>query len=60
MIERSAPEERVAAEPAADRLGAGEMYVLSRVRNATAGPRSDVDPLVHLRGTREQRAALEQ
>lgn len=52
--------ERVAAELDGDRLGVAGLYLIGSVKNATAGPKSDIDLLVHFRGTPEQRTALEQ
>jgi len=51
--------ERIAAEIDPDRLGVSGLYLIGSVKNATAGPASDIDLLVHFRGTPEQRAALE-
>ncbi|HPM24505.1 MAG TPA: nucleotidyltransferase domain-containing protein, partial [Phycisphaerae bacterium] len=34
-------------------------YVFGSVKNGTAGPASDIDLLVHFRGSADQRAALE-
>ncbi len=51
--------ERVAAEIDPDRFGVQGLYLIGSVKNATAGPASDIDILVHFRGTSEQRAALE-
>lgn len=52
--------ERVAAELDPQRFGVAGLYVFGSVKNATAGPASDIDLLVHFRGTPEQRAALAQ
>ena len=51
--------EQIAAETDPLRFGVVAMYVIGSTKNATAGPASDVDLLVHVRGTPEQRAALE-
>ncbi len=51
--------ERIAAELDPARFGVQAVYLLGSVKNATSGPRSDIDLLVHFRGTPEQRAALE-
>ena len=51
--------ERIAAELDADRLGVQALYLIGSVKNATAGPASDIDILVHFRGTPAQREALE-
>jgi predicted nucleotidyltransferase len=52
------------AESIADRLdparfGVQALYVFGSTKNATAGPASDIDLLVHFTGTGEQRAELE-
>ncbi|MEW6249535.1 MAG: PEP/pyruvate-binding domain-containing protein [Planctomycetota bacterium] len=52
--------ERLAAQLDPERFGVQALYVLGSVKNATAGPASDIDLLVHFRGSRDQRAALEQ
>ena len=51
--------ERVAAELDPARFGVQGFYVFGSVKNATAGPASDIDVLVHFRGTPAQRAELE-
>ena len=51
--------ERIAAEIEPSRFGVEGVYLIGSVKNATAGPASDIDILVHFRGTPEQRAALE-
>jgi len=51
--------ERLAAQTDAERFGVVAMYVFGSAKNATAGPGSDLDMLVHFRGGREQRQALE-
>jgi pyruvate,water dikinase len=51
--------ERIAAQLDADRFGVVALYLFGSVKNATAGPSSDIDLLVHFRGTPEQREALE-
>jgi pyruvate, water dikinase len=50
--------ERIAAQGDAARFGVVAMYVFGSAKNATAGPGSDIDILVHVRGTEEQRKAL--
>ncbi len=50
--------EAIAAQVDPERFGVQAMYVLGSTKNATAGPSSDIDLLVHFRGTDEQRAAL--
>jgi len=42
-----------------ERLGVQNLYVFGSTKNATAGPASDIDMLVHFRGTSEQRHMLE-
>jgi predicted nucleotidyltransferase len=51
--------ERIAASLDAARFGVRAMYVLGSTKNATAGPASDIDLIVHVQGTAEQREALE-
>jgi len=50
--------ERIAAEIAADQLGVVALYLFGSVKNATAGPGSDIDLLVHFRGDEAQRREL--
>lgn len=40
------------------RFGVVNLYVFGSTKNATAGPKSDIDLLVHTRGTTEQKAEL--
>ncbi|HVL65956.1 MAG TPA: PEP/pyruvate-binding domain-containing protein [Vicinamibacterales bacterium] len=56
---RLAMAERIAADVDAARFGVKGMYVFGSTKNATAGPSSDIDLLVHVDGTDEQRRALE-
>ena len=51
--------EHIAAETDAERFGVVAMYVFGSTKNATAGPGSDIDMLVHFRGSAEQRRDLE-
>ena len=51
--------ERIAASLDPARYGVKAMYVLGSTKNATAGPASDIDLIVHLAGTPEQTKALE-
>jgi pyruvate,water dikinase len=51
--------ERIAAELDPQRFGVVAVYLIGSVKNATAGPASDIDLLIHFRGTPAQRAALE-
>lgn len=46
--------ERIAAEIDPERFGVVALYVFGSTKNATAGPGSDVDLLVHFRGTPAQ------
>ncbi len=51
--------EQIAAEMDPDRFGVVAAYVLGSTKNATAGPRSDLDLLIHVRGDAAQQHALE-
>jgi len=51
--------ERIAAELDAERFGVVAMYVIGSTKNASAGPNSDIDLLVHFRGDESQRSELE-
>jgi predicted nucleotidyltransferase len=51
--------ERIASALEAKRFGVKALYVFGSTKNATAGPGSDIDLLVHFAGTPEQRRALE-
>jgi hypothetical protein len=51
--------ERVAAELDPERFGVKGFYVYGSAKNATAGPGSDIDLLVHFAGSPEQRRELE-
>ena len=50
--------ERVASQLDPERFGVEALYLIGSAKNATAGPRSDIDLLVHCTGTPEQREAL--
>jgi predicted nucleotidyltransferase len=50
--------EKIAAELDGERFGVQAMYVFGSTKNATAGPGSDIDVLVHFRGTEKQREDL--
>jgi pyruvate, water dikinase len=50
--------ERIAEEADSARFGVRAMYVFGSSKNGTAGPGSDLDLLVHVSGTDEQRRAL--
>ncbi len=51
--------ERIASLMDPDRFGIKGMWVFGSTKNATAGPGSDIDLLVHFDGTPDQRARLE-
>jgi predicted nucleotidyltransferase len=51
--------ESIAAELDASRFGVKALYVIGSTKNGTAGPNSDIDLLIHSRGTESQRSALE-
>jgi hypothetical protein len=51
--------ERIAAEMDGDRFGVVKLYLIGSTKNASAGPNSDIDLIVHFRGTDEQRRSLE-
>ncbi len=51
--------ERIAAEADPVRFGIRGLYVFGSTKNATAGPRSDIDLLVHIDGSPEKRRDLE-
>jgi predicted nucleotidyltransferase len=50
--------ERIAAELDADRFRVKAIYVFGSVKNATAGPNSDIDLLVHDEGAGRERSEL--
>ncbi len=52
--------ECVAAQLDPQRFGVAGCYVFGSTKNATAGPASDIDLLIHFRGAGQQRQALEQ
>jgi hypothetical protein len=51
--------EHIVAEIDPDRFGIAAMYVFGSTKNASAGPSSDIDLLIHHRGTAEQRLEME-
>lgn len=51
---------RIAAHLDPARFGVKALYLFGSTKNATAGPASDIDLLVHFNGTDEQRRDLEQ
>ncbi len=50
--------ERIAARLDAPRLGVKAAYLIGSVKNATAGPASDIDLLLHVNGDESQRREL--
>jgi hypothetical protein len=50
--------EHIASKLDPARFGVQAMYVIGSSKNATAGPQSDIDLLVHFRGTKKQRQDL--
>jgi len=50
--------ERLAASVDRERFGIRQLYVFGSTKNATAGPGSDIDLLVHFRGDERQREEL--
>jgi pyruvate,water dikinase len=55
---RSRMAEQIAADLDPDRFGVKAMYIFGSVKNATAGPSSDIDLLVHDGGEDRQRDQL--
>jgi hypothetical protein len=51
--------EQIAAATDPERFGVAAMYVIGSTKNASAGPASDIDLLIHHRGSASQRAELE-
>ncbi len=51
--------ERIGAQLDPSRFGVKAFYVLGSSKNATAGPASDIDLLIHFEGTRKQRKDLD-
>jgi predicted nucleotidyltransferase len=51
--------EELCDELDASRYGVVAIYILGSTKNEDAGPDSDVDIIVHVRGNQEQRRALE-
>ncbi len=50
--------ERIARDVDRAELGVESMYLIGSVKNAIAGPASDIDLMVHFRGSKEQKALL--
>ncbi len=51
--------EQIAAQTDAERFGVAGLYLFGSTKNGNAGPASDIDLLVHFRGTPAQRRDLE-
>jgi hypothetical protein len=51
--------EQIAADIDADRFGVKSLYLFGSVKNATAGPSSDVDILIHDEGSESKRRELD-
>jgi hypothetical protein len=51
--------EHIASRLDAPRFGVKAMYIIGSTKNATAGPQSDIDLLVHFQGTPKQRRELQ-
>jgi hypothetical protein len=51
--------QKIASELDGARFGVKGFYLFGSTKNATAGPGSDIDVIVHVAGTPEQRQALE-
>ena len=49
----------IASQTDPERLGVEGFYLIGSTKNATAGPASDIDLLLHVRGTEKQQKALE-
>jgi len=50
--------ESIAGQLDGDRFGVKAMYVFGSTKNATAGPGSDIDLLIHFQGTEEKKRQL--
>jgi len=50
--------EHIASQLDPERFGVKRFYVFGSTKNATAGPKSDIDILVHFVGTKKQRNDL--
>ncbi len=51
--------QKIAEQLDPQRFGVAGLYVFGSAKNATAGPSSDIDVIVHFRGTAEQRSELD-
>jgi len=50
--------ERIARDVDQEKFGVESMYLIGSVKNAVAGPASDIDLMVHFKGDKEQRSQL--
>jgi predicted nucleotidyltransferase len=50
--------EQVASRLAPERFGVADLYLFGSTKNGTAGPASDIDLLIHFRGSESQRREL--
>jgi len=50
--------EEIAAQLDAKRFGVLAMYLFGSTKNATAGPGSDIDIIIHIRGSEDQKSLL--
>jgi pyruvate, water dikinase len=50
--------EQIAAQLDPQRFGVKDIYLIGSTKNATAGPASDIDLLIHFQGNEEQRKEL--
>ena len=50
--------ERIAADLDPQKFGVNAFYLIGSTKNATAGPASDIDILLHVQGNEEQRKEL--
>jgi predicted nucleotidyltransferase len=50
--------ETIAAHLDSERFGVRGLYIMGSTKNATAGPKSDIDLLIHFQGDEEQRQGL--
>ncbi len=50
--------EKIAASISPAKHGVAAMYLFGSAKNASAGPKSDIDLLIHFRGTEEQKVIL--
>jgi hypothetical protein len=51
--------EHIASQLDPERFGVNGFYIFGSTKNATAGPKSDIDVLIHFKGTNKQRKDLE-